>query len=532
MCFGPMPERAFGSRAFNGPMSTTSARFFTAADRAFLHAVVGVGQANPFAPARVEAEREALGPLFVDPGDTTTPRGAPPAPHLNLGRIAERLRPVLDRARGRLVAGAAADRDDLVLYQGACIYLLLDTYGALLQPLADGSAPAGAAADLYRAFVEDHDRLLGFLGSLLRSLRPEHVFACAFHLRRAYHHIFSTLIGTSRSMTRLRAAIWSAIFTRDVAGYLRSCDTRRSDVSTLVTGPSGTGKERVAQVIGRSRYAAFDPETGRFAVDEGADFCAVELSALSPTLFESELFGHERGSFTGAVRDRKGIFETVSEGGAVFLDEIGEVGLDQQVKLLRVLETRTFHPVGDTREHTFSARVVSATHRDMDERIRSGAFRLDLFQRLAGLRLVTPSLRDQLDDAPGDLAHLVRFFARRIAGDEAGHTLAGDALRYIEERLPRYAWPGNARELGNCVESVHYTGEFVPLDLGGDDDPVRSLREGTLSEEEAVLRYRNIVYARTGNLSETARKLRISRNTVAQSVARASLARRRGRLPR
>jgi Sigma-54 interaction domain/Bacterial regulatory protein, Fis family len=510
-------------------MSNSSARLFTADDRAFLHAVVGAGHANPFAPARVEAERAALGPLFVEPGESTSPRGDPPAPHPNLQRIAARLGPILAGARARLTAGAAADRDDRVLYQEACLYLLHDAHDDRLQPLVEHPA-SGAAAGLYRAFLEDHGRLLAFPRSPLRPPRPEHVFACAFQLRRAFHHLSCTLIGTSRPAADLRAALWNAIFTRDLGGYLRSCETRQSDVSTLVTGPSGTGKELVAQAIGRSRYVDFDREQGKFVADPSADFRAIDLSALPDTLFESALFGHERGAFTGAMKEKKGLFEAVRAGGAVFLDEIGELGLDRQVKLLRVLEARAFHRVGDTEEHQFSARVVSATHRDMSERVRTGAFRLDLYQRLAGLRIVTPSLREQLDAAPEDLTLLVRVFARRVVGEEGEEALAVDALRYIEEHLPDYAWPGNARELGHCVESIHHAGEFTPLDLGdaADGDPARSLREGTLSEVEAIRRYRNIVFARTGSVTKAARRLGIHRNTVTKALDRARIARWRG----
>ncbi len=119
----------------------------------------------------------------------------------------------------------------------------------------------------------------------------------------------SALIGTSRPLSELRAAVWSAIFTRDLGEHLRTCDTWRADAATLVTGPSGTGKEQVAQALGGSRFVAFDGERVRFALGEGHAVSAVNLAAVSGLLFESELFGHVKGSFTGAVSDRKGVFE-------------------------------------------------------------------------------------------------------------------------------------------------------------------------------------------------------------------------------
>ena len=519
------------------PMTPAANRLFTTDDRVFLQAVLRAGYANPFTPARVEAEREALDASFVD--------GGPAAALTNRRRIASRLRPILDAARARLAAGVFVEGADVVFYEEACLSFLRNVHGEGLQPIIDGREPPGAEARVYRALCEDHGRFLCIPGFGLEAPRAPHVFACAFHLRRA-HHYLSTLIGTSRPMQTLRAQVWGAIFTRDLRGYLRSCDRKRSDVSTLVTGPSGTGKELVAGTLGRSLYKAYDAERGRFVVAEGADYRGVNLSALSDSLFESELFGHKQGAFTGALKDRKGILELVGMGGALFLDEIGDLALDRQLKLLRVLEERVFQRVGDTVELPFSARVISATHQDLDARVRTGELRLDLYQRLAGLRIVTPSLREQLDAAPEDLTHLVRFFAERIADEDAAPGLVELAVRHIEERLPRYEWPGNVRELRDCVGTLHHGGEFMPLDLGGgteagqlrktaarsSEDPLRSLRLGTLSDDEAAIRYRTHVVALAGNVTDAARRLRLHRNTVTRSLDLSRLNRWRARRPR
>jgi DNA-binding NtrC family response regulator len=233
-------------------------------------------------------------------------------------------------------------------------------------------------------------------------------------------------------------------------------------------------------------------------------------------------------------------------GGALFIDEIGDLALDRQVKLLRVLEERVFQRVGDTVDLPFSARVISATHQDLDARIRRGQLRLDLYQRLAGLRIVTPSLREQLDAAPEDLTHLVRFFAERIADEEAAPGLVDLTVRHIEERLPRYEWPGNVRELRDCVDTLHHGGEFIALDLQGgaeaarssktqarsSEDPLRSLRLGTLSDTEAAIRYRTHVVALTGNVNQAAHRLHLHRNTVTRSVDLPRLNRWRARRPR
>ena len=189
-----------------------------------------------------------------------------------------------------------------------------------------------------------------------------------------------------------------------------------------------------------------------------------------------------------------------------------------------------------------------------------GKFRLDLYERLAGLCIVTPSLRAQLDAAPADLGHLVRFFAERLADEEAAPSLAELALHHIEAHLPRYAWPGNVRELGHCVETLHHGGHFMPLDLGSARkpvpssnrpapnsvgpvpsslgpvpsslDPVRAFRDASLSEEEAIRRYRNFVFARRVRVDAAARRLGVHRNTVTRSLDHARLARWKARRPR
>lgn len=168
------------------------------------------------------------------------------------------------------------------------------------------------------------------------------------------------------------------------------------DVTTLITGPSGTGKELVARAVGLSGYIPFDDKTAAFASDFVGSFHALNLSALPVTLIESELFGHRRGAFTGAVSDRRGWLEICEPGGAVFLDEIGDLDPVVRVKLLRVLETRTFQPVGGTTSRRFHGKIIAATNRDLAEGMRTGQFRPDFYYRLCSDVIVTPSLHDQL----------------------------------------------------------------------------------------------------------------------------------------
>ena len=199
-----------------------------------------------------------------------------------------------------------------------------------------------------------------------------------FQIRRAFDLIFRHIVGASRPAADLRAAVWQSIFTHDMRRYRRSLYRRMHDVTTLITGPSGTGKELVARAIGLSRYIPFDPDREAFVGTIAGSFHALNLSALSPTLIESELFGHRKGAFTGALEDRVGWLESCPPHGTVLLDEIGEVDAAIQVKLLRVLQTREFQRIGETTPRAFRGKLIAATNRDLETAMHAGRFREDL----------------------------------------------------------------------------------------------------------------------------------------------------------
>jgi two-component system, NtrC family, response regulator AtoC len=206
-----------------------------------------------------------------------------------------------------------------------------------------------------------------------------------------------------------------------------------SRASVLITGESGTGKELIAEAIHLASPRAKAP------------FVRLHCAALSESLLESELFGHERGAFTGAVGRRDGRFKT-ADGGTLFLDEIGEVSPAVQVKLLRFLQEKTFERVGGNETLKVDVRVIAATNRDLGAEIKKGTFREDLFYRLNVVTVELPPLRER----KGDVPTLASFFLRRYAAENGKHidTLSDDAL----ETLREYGWPGNVRELENAVE--------------------------------------------------------------------------------
>ncbi len=221
------------------------------------------------------------------------------------------------------------------------------------------------------------------------------------------------------------------------------------DTTVLITGESGTGKELIAR--------ALHQQSGR----KERPFVAVNCAALSESLFESELFGHEKGAFTGAVALKRGRFE-LAQGGTIFLDEVGELAPSLQAKLLRVLQQREFERVGGVQAHPLDIRVIAATNRDLNEDVREGKFREDLFHRLNVVNLDSPPLRERNDDIP----LLARFFLERSAERCKRHILG--LSQEAEEMIMQYSWPGNVRELENAMERAVVLGvsELVlPEDL-------------------------------------------------------------------
>ncbi|MGI9246323.1 MAG: sigma-54 interaction domain-containing protein, partial [Steroidobacteraceae bacterium] len=200
-----------------------------------------------------------------------------------------------------------------------------------------------------------------------------------------------------------------------------------------ISGESGTGKELVARLIHESGARRDGP------------FVPVNCGAIPSELMESELFGHRKGSFTGATSDKEGLLRS-AEGGTLFLDEVAELPLHMQVKLLRVLQEKSVRPVGDTREAAVDVRVLSATHRKLDELVKTGRFREDLYYRLNVIELNVPSLRDRLDDVPPLVDMLLDNISGRVGAPRP--RITDDAL----DLLLSYAYPGNVRELENILE--------------------------------------------------------------------------------
>ncbi|HYK48381.1 MAG TPA: sigma-54 dependent transcriptional regulator [Terriglobales bacterium] len=245
--------------------------------------------------------------------------------------------------------------------------------------------------------------------------------------------------------TQLHGIVGSSAKIQDVLRMVSRLKDTRTPV--LITGESGTGKELVARAI---------HFRGSFA---NRPFVAVDCGSLVPTLIESELFGYEKGAFTGALKSRTGLFQS-ADGGTIFLDEIGELPLEMQAKLLRVLQEKEIRPVGSNQRARVDVRVIAATNRDLEQEYRAGTFRKDLYFRLNVVTVHVPALRERRSDIPM-LAHW--FLERCVPGRSV--QVSNAAMK----ALLQYDWPGNVRELENCVERAVALGDRQLLDV--DDLP-------------------------------------------------------------
>jgi hypothetical protein len=501
--------------------------FLTKPERIFLEAVRGLANANPFLPEHTALEKAALGGDFQDGEAVWSLKVSDPERRrTNIWRITEKLEALAEQLRRRLLEKTPAHTEELELYEDGVLRLLYQRFYARFYAATSGGGPERWR--FYTEFAAEWRRFFEVGVKMPGGHDPRHTFACFRQIQLAFDQILREIIGRSLPAARLRASVWQSIFTHDMQRYRRTLYARMGEFATLITGPSGTGKELVARAIARSRYLAFDERTLSFPGEQAELFYPINISALAPTLVESELFGHRRGSFTGAVGDRKGWLETCPEAGSVFLDELGDLDPGIQVKLLRVIETRTFHPVGETAGREFRGKLIAATNRDLAARAAKGEFREDLYYRLCSDQIATPTLESQIAESPGALEEMVEYMARRVAGDEA-EELARDVNRWIAEKLgPNYAWPGNYRELEQCVKNVLIRRDYRPLGgraVGAAEEMAGDFVGGRLTAEELISRYCTLVYRKTRSYEETARRVGLDRRTVKSKVDRGLLAR-------
>ncbi|TXD33083.1 sigma-54-dependent Fis family transcriptional regulator [Lujinxingia vulgaris] len=496
--------------------------------RAFFREVAAAAFANPFSEERARRDRRLAATL-------QTPRD--PAQEATSSSSADSANPELDAA----LSAVRAELDrlwplDLNTLEGEDrhlveVALLFDTFHVFVpefdalvtRQLEAGSRPVKATfgLDVVRRLVE-------------RGMSPERAarFVGIFYqMRRAFFMARERLKGQSPSMQRLRARLWQAIFTDDLARYEARLWDRMEDFSIFLIGPTGSGKGAAASVLGASSWIPFDDQAGRFALSFSDLFVPLNLSQFPETLIESELFGHKKGAFTGAIEAHEGVFGRCPRHGVIFLDEIGETSLPTQIKLLRVLQERVFVPVGGHEEQRFEGRVVAATNRDIGQAREEGRFRDDFYYRLCSDVIEVPSLAERLREEPAELKELVAHSVERILG-QPDEGLFREVVASLGASLPEgYAWPGNVRELEQAVRrtllGAPYRGDLRQDRPQSLDTPELSLvaaelgariDAGALTMRELQQAYCRLLYARSGTYEEVARQADIDRRTARRYI--------------
>lgn len=481
---------------------------------------------NPFEESRWALERECLGSDYQERERYVMPGEAEELLAPNLNRLLGLALSLLEQARVKLIKADEVEEVERVAYENLVHFVVYHEfmlkYDKLIESSLEGKPQPGGVSFYYEYRDRQRYFLAGHAATRFSAEQECLYFALYFQLRRAWLNIYRYLVGGSEAIGALRGRIWSSCFTHDMRRYQRSLYNRMSDIVTLITGPSGSGKELVARAVGMSRFVPFDLKAGKFAADFGAAFYPLNLSALSPTLIESELFGHRKGAFTGALQDREGYFEECGAYGTVFLDEIGETDLSIQVKLLRVLQTREFQRLGDTSLRPFVGKVMAATNRDLPDEIAAGTFREDFYFRLCADRIRTPELREILSGKGNELEVLVRYISYKVAGPEDGESLADEAASWISRNLGQaYRWPGNFRELEQCVRNILIHGRYEAEDVGvnrGDAERVREGADKSLTANQLLSRYAQEIYRRQGSYEETSRVMQVDRRTAKRYV--------------
>lgn len=397
--------------------------------------------------------------------------------------------------------------------------------------------------DLFHRFVEHFDQLIvdqiqagdrsrpvPFYGEAMDQLtgwgfsRPvaRRYLAMSYQLRRAFFFIDKGLKGRSKSMRRLRESLWNNVFTHDMDLYHRFLWNRMEDFSTMLLGATGSGKGTAANAIGRSGFIPFDEKKGCFAESFTRSFIALNLSQYPESLIESELFGHRKGAFTGAVDDFEGVFDRCSPFGAIFLDEIGEVGEPIQIKLLQVIQERIFNRVGGHRSRPFRGRVIAATNLTEEQLLDGKTMRKDFFYRLCSDLIVVPSLAQRIREDPGELDDLLQVVIQRIVGEPSEELTQWVKTQILRAPGIDYTWPGNVRELEQCVRRILLKREYAPLSGQAPPDLTAQLRTGlqhqSLDAKSLLGGYCFLLYQAHQTIEAVARITGLDRRTAKKHI--------------
>ncbi len=408
--------------------------------------------------------------------------------------------------------------DDRMLLEYGILFALFHAYCDAFDRLIEEQIASGASPCRV-VFAEE--ALRRFAGYGFPRTEALHYFALFFQMRRAYYFI-NAIAGRSRCVRELRRSLWDNIFTRDIALYNSHLWNRMEDFSTMLLGETGTGKGLAASAIGRSGFIPFNEKQGAFSESFAQAFVSINLSQYQEQLIESELFGHKKGAFTGAIETHHGVLARCSPCGAIFLDEIGDVAVPVQIKLLQVLQERFFTPVGSHKRERFQGRIIAATNRDIRRLREAGTFRDDFYYRLCSDIIEVPPLRQRLAEDPREIDEILGHFVSRILGRNAPE-VAGRVKGALKAGMPKdYPWPGNVRELEQCVRSILLKNSYdwQGREAAGDAGRrlARGIEQGSMTAQEILSDYCRLLHRRLGTYEAVARAAGLDRRTVKKYI--------------
>jgi DNA-binding NtrC family response regulator len=480
----------------------------SAADKEFFMLVWKAVFTNPFSEERAELDKKISG---AD------------RPAQRRGIVPEAMQEITRRIgildQGKAVKIQDFQKSDQELMEHVFLFDIYHKFNTPFDEFVEKQIAAGSES-LVVPFAKDAMAMLTARG--FTPAAAARYFAFFYQIRRAFYFIYTSLVGQSPSMQAMRMNLWNNIFTHNIRHYEQTLWNRMEDFSTLLLGPTGSGKGAAAAAIGRSGFIPFDEKRQAFAESFTKTFVPINLSQYPETLLESELFGHTKGSFTGAVSSHEGLFSLCGLHGSVFLDEIGEVSTAIQVKLLHVLEERLFSPVGSHEKIRFGGRVIAATNRPLEELRKEGKFRDDFYYRLCSDCIHVPGLAKRIEENPHELDELIAHTICQITGEES-QQLVETVLDVISKKLGKnYAWPGNVRELAQCVRRIiikrDYQGDSAIPATDAKSALLAGIDSGTLDAETLLSSYCKLLYQKHGTYEEVARLTALDRRTVKKYI--------------
>lgn len=477
-------------------------------DREFFKKVSEAAFTNPFGKGRDELDMQIAGTSQKNTREEL---------------IARVIKKVTDRVRGLETEGKADfrmyDGDDNDLLQTVFLFDVFHNYASdfdklIIEQIKTGDIPcpvsfAGNALSELVGRGFDNESALRF-------------FAIFYQLRRAFYFINSNLTGNSPSIRTLRMHLWNSIFTHNMRWYDNYLWNKMEDFSTLLLGETGTGKGAAAAAIGRSGFIPFNSKKGCFEESFTRNFVSINLSQYHEALIESELFGHKKGSFTGAVENHEGVFSRCTPHGSIFLDEIGDVSIPVQIKLLQILHERTFSPVGSHTKLRFNGRVIAATNKPVDELRQQGKFRDDFYYRLCSDVITVPTLRQRLQEDPKEMDVLLSRLIDRMVNNPDDELVIMVKKALADDLGRNYHWHGNVRELEQAVRRIlitsHYRGDSKTTKPNIRERLAKGIDTGSLDADTVVRTYCYLLYQRHYTYEEVARRTGLDRRTVKKYI--------------